>query len=277
MPFLILFLLAFVAYAQAVPPLPPPPLPPAPLPVAAPAVVPVALPEPIVAPIAIEEKSIFSTENEIDFHKLLSKDTTAEGYALRMRIVEARSVQVDGEFKHIMENFPNTYPALEPQKPDETPESFAERHASWNDEGIRQVTELHKKYDAYKQKLAHSHEVLNGYIISAQSTIVREAVTFAEPQKAKESYGGLNLRSWTRIITFAAAAICGGLAVHKHSEVQARLDDANTLAAHPYENNSWRTAYLDSVDAVRKEEMHRNIYGAASAFAATAGIVTFFF
>jgi len=122
----------------------------------------------------LEEKSIFSTENEIDFVKILSKDTTVEGYRSRIETIEARKVQVDGEIKKILEDFSDNYPPLEPQKPGESADAFKRRHESWSKDGMRQVAELQRKHEIYKQKLERSVAVLNDYIIVTQSTVLSE-------------------------------------------------------------------------------------------------------
>jgi len=122
----------------------------------------------------LEEKSIFSTENEIDFVKILSKDTTVEGYRSRIETIEARKAQVDEEIKKIIEGFSAKYPPLEPQKPGESADAFRRRHEVWSKEGMRQVAELQRKHGVYKQKLERSIEVLNDYIIVTQSTVVNE-------------------------------------------------------------------------------------------------------
>jgi len=124
--------------------------------------------------VVLEEKSIFSTENEINFGKLLSKDTTVEGYESRIGIIKARKIQVGEEIKKILEDFANSYPPLEAQKPDETPDAFNKRRDSWTREGMRQVAEFQKKHKNYEQKLDYSIDVLNDYIISTESTIISE-------------------------------------------------------------------------------------------------------
>jgi len=123
---------------------------------------------------ALEEKSIFSTENEIDFVKTLSKNSAVEGYEARIKTIEARKAQVGEEIKKILEDFAGSYPALEPQKPDETPEAFKKRRDIWEKEGLRQVAEFQKKHDVYRQKLDRSIAVLKDYIIVTQSTIISE-------------------------------------------------------------------------------------------------------
>jgi hypothetical protein len=123
---------------------------------------------------ALEEKSIFSTENEIDFATVLSRNTSVDGYEVRIKIIENRKTQVDEEIKKILEDFANNYPALEPQKPDETPEAFNKRRDIWTREGMRQVAEFQKKHEVYKQKLDRSIAVLRDYIIVTQSTILNE-------------------------------------------------------------------------------------------------------
>jgi len=122
----------------------------------------------------LEEKSIFSTENEIDFVKILRRDTTVQGYESRIKVIKARYAEVGKEIKKILEDFSNSYPSLEPQKPDETPEAFNNRRDIWAKEGTRQVAELQRKSDDYKQKLERSGTVLRDYIIATQSTIMSE-------------------------------------------------------------------------------------------------------
>jgi len=122
----------------------------------------------------LEEKSIFSQEKEIDFVKMLSKDTTVEGYISRIETVEARKEQVDEEIKKILEDFPANYPPLEPQKSDETSEAFEKRRDAWSLEGNLQVAKFQKKHEDYKQKLDRCIAVLNDYIIVTQSTIISE-------------------------------------------------------------------------------------------------------
>ena len=122
----------------------------------------------------LEEKSIFSAENEIDFAKILTKDATVKDYQARIRTIEDRKVQVGEEIKKILEDFASKYPPLEPQKPSETHDDFNKRRDIWAKEGTRQVAELQKKHEVYKQKLERSIAVLKDYIIFTQSTIVNE-------------------------------------------------------------------------------------------------------
>jgi hypothetical protein len=120
----------------------------------------------------LDEKSIFSPEKEIDFVKVLSKDTTVGGYNSRIAIIEARKLQVGEEIKKILEDFSNSYPTLEPKKPDETPDAFKRRYEAWSKEGMRHVTEFQKKYETYKQKLERTIAVLHDYIIASQSVVM---------------------------------------------------------------------------------------------------------
>jgi hypothetical protein len=53
--------------------------------------------------VELEEKSIFSQENEISFVKILSKDTTIQGYEARIKIIESRIAQIDGEIKGMLD------------------------------------------------------------------------------------------------------------------------------------------------------------------------------
>ena len=128
----------------------------------------------------LEEKSMFSQENEIDFAKILAKDANIPVYLGRIDTLKARKTQVDGELRQILMDFSNSYPALEPQKPDENSEEFQKRHDYWAKEGMRQVAELQKKHEVYVGKLERSVATLNDYIIAIQSSIVSRAATEAK-------------------------------------------------------------------------------------------------
>jgi hypothetical protein len=132
--------------------------------------------------VQLEEKSIFSKENEINFPKLLSKDTTVQGYAARIEKIKARKAEIDEEIKQLLEGFSSSYPPLEPQKQDESPESFANRHKAWTNEGMRQYGELQRKHTAYSTKLARSTETLSDYIIATQREVMTEAAMFAKTE-----------------------------------------------------------------------------------------------
>jgi hypothetical protein len=124
--------------------------------------------------VQLNEKSIFSPEGELDFNKLLSKDTIIQGYLARAEVIKARKVQVAEELKQILADFSNKYPALEPQKPDETPDAFNKRKEAWTREGMRQYTELQKKAQNYNDKLDRSVQVLNDHIVGVQSSVLNE-------------------------------------------------------------------------------------------------------
>jgi len=124
--------------------------------------------------VTLQEKSIFSKEGEIDFPKILAKDTTLEGYRGRIGRVKARIAQIDSELVKILADFSNTYPVLEPQKPDETLQEFERRKTSWRDEGIRQVGVLQNKHKTYKDKLARSLETIEDNIIATESLLTAE-------------------------------------------------------------------------------------------------------
>jgi hypothetical protein len=132
--------------------------------------------------VILEEKSIFSSENEIDFNKLLSKDTTVLGYEARIERVKARKTEIDGEIKQILEDFKTSYPPLEPQKAGELPEDFEKRKKAWNNEGMRLFSEFQKKHETYSTKLARSVETLQDYIIATQSTIMTEVAALAKTE-----------------------------------------------------------------------------------------------
>jgi hypothetical protein len=124
--------------------------------------------------VTLQEKSIFSKEGEIDFPKILAKDTTVEGYSARKKTVKARIKQIDEEIKVILADFSNAYPALEPQKQGETAQDFEKRKTAWNNEGIRQVGILRSKHEAYKNKLVRSIKVLDDNIIATESLLMNE-------------------------------------------------------------------------------------------------------
>jgi hypothetical protein len=138
--------------------------------------------------VALQEKSIFSKEGELDFPKILARDTTTEGYRERIKKVETRGSQIDDEIKTILENFSNSYPALEPQKPGETAQDFERRKVAWTNEGIRQYGVLMKKHEAYKNKLMRSIEVLKDNIIIVESQLIAET-----PLNAKITLGGYDV------------------------------------------------------------------------------------
>jgi len=124
--------------------------------------------------ITLQEKSIFSKENEIDFPKILAKDTTVEGYRERMNKVNARIAQIDDELKILLNDFSNTYPALEPQKPDETPHEFERRKTAWHSEGERRVSVLQSKHEKYKNKLVRTLKALEDNIIATEIGLITE-------------------------------------------------------------------------------------------------------
>lgn len=124
--------------------------------------------------VVLQEKSIFSKEGEIDFPKTLARDSTIAGYRQRIRRVEARIEQIDGEIKTILEDFANTYPALEPQKPEETLQAFEQRKTIWYSEGERQVDSLNRKHELYKNKLECLLKILEDNIIATESQLIAE-------------------------------------------------------------------------------------------------------
>lgn len=132
----------------------------------------------------LQEKSVFSDSGKIDFPKILAKDTTVYGFRERINRVKARIKQIDGELKTIIENFSNTYPALESQKPNETKEDFELRKTAWNNEGIRQVGVLRYKHETYKNKLIRSIKVIEDNIIATESLLIAET-----PLNAKITLG----------------------------------------------------------------------------------------
>ncbi|GBU23616.1 hypothetical protein R83H12_00232 [Fibrobacteria bacterium R8-3-H12] len=124
--------------------------------------------------IALQEKSIFSKENEIDFPKILAKDTATEGYRERMGRVNDRIAQIDDELKMLLKDLSETYPALEPQKPEETPNEFERRKTAWRSEGERQVATLQSKHAKYKSKLIRTLQALGDNIIASEAQLITE-------------------------------------------------------------------------------------------------------
>jgi hypothetical protein len=124
--------------------------------------------------IALEEKSIFSKEGDINFSKITAKDTTMQGYNERINRVKARIAQIESEIRTIFADFPNTYPTLEPIKPDETLPDFERRRNSWQNEGERQAGALKYKYDAYKAKLMRSLETIKDNITATENQLITE-------------------------------------------------------------------------------------------------------
>jgi len=124
--------------------------------------------------ITLQEKSIFSKEDEIDFPKILAKDTTTVGYYERIDRVKARIKQIDNEIKVLLKDLSDTYPALEPQKPDETLQEFERRKSSWANEGEKRVGVLQYKHEKYKNKLVRTLKALEDNIIVSESQLVTE-------------------------------------------------------------------------------------------------------
>jgi len=122
----------------------------------------------------LQEKSIFSKEGEINFSKIIARDTTVKGYRVRMNRVKARIKQVDNEIKIILENFSKTYPPLEPKRPDETVQDFDQRQTVWREEGIRQAGVLKYKHETYTNQLVRTLNVLENNIIATESQLIAE-------------------------------------------------------------------------------------------------------
>jgi len=124
--------------------------------------------------IVLEEKSIFSKAGDINFSKILAKDTTIQGYHERINRVKTRISQMESEIRTIFADFPNTYPTLEPIKPDETLQDFERRRNSWQNEGERQAVALKYKYETYKAQLMRSIETLKDNITATESQLITE-------------------------------------------------------------------------------------------------------
>jgi len=124
--------------------------------------------------ITLQEKSIFSKEGEIDFPKIVAKDTTVEGYRERIDKVNARLAQINDELKMLINELSDTYPALEPQKPEETLQEFKRRETVWRSEGERRVGILQSKHEKYKNKLMRTLKVIEDNITAAESQFITE-------------------------------------------------------------------------------------------------------
>jgi hypothetical protein len=124
--------------------------------------------------VTLQEKSIFSKEDEINFSKIIARDTTIQGYRARMEKVKARIKQVDGEIKIILEDFSKTYPPLEPKKAEETAQDFERRQVIWRDEGIRQAGVLKYKHETYTNQLVRSLNALENNIVATESQLIAE-------------------------------------------------------------------------------------------------------
>jgi len=143
--------------------------------------------------ILLQEKTIFSEEGEIYFLRTLARDTTVAGYRARIERVKARIAQIDEEIKVIFEKFPETYPALEPQRPDENLHEFERRKNSWQNEGERQIRALKDKYNSYRAKLTRSIETIGENIIATESKLIAEQrpnarITLGNYDADKESF-----------------------------------------------------------------------------------------
>jgi len=106
--------------------------------------------------VTLQEKSIFSKEGEIDFPKILAKDTTVEGYNKRIYRVKARIVQIDSEIVKIIDNI------IEQQKQDSTAKQVDAFDAPM------------RKHKAYKEQLERSIEVIKDNIIGAENQLIAE-------------------------------------------------------------------------------------------------------
>ncbi len=124
--------------------------------------------------LTLQEKSIFSKEGEINFQKIIARDTTVRGYRLRINRVKARIKQIDNEIKVILEDFGRTYPPLEPKRPDETIQDFERRQTTWREDGIRQAGLLRYKHETYTNQLVRTLNVLENNVIATESQLIAE-------------------------------------------------------------------------------------------------------
>ncbi|MCL2282532.1 MAG: hypothetical protein FWC26_04365 [Fibromonadales bacterium] len=232
---------------------------------------------------------------EIDFAKILSKDTTIEGYESRIKIIETRKIQADEEIKTALEDFSKNYPPLEPQKKDETAEAFKLRHDAWHGGGMLKVAELRGRHELYKSKLDSSIGVLNDYILSAQSALSEDAYALSKAAAQDAVAGtassggssGLGWRGWTRIASYTLSAGCIGATVYKHMRADkyrdklAKIDDRlygdGTPPKSKNQYDRLRKNYVNFAEIVENSEDQRLIYGISAGVFAIAGTLTFVF
>lgn len=237
--------------------------------------------------IVFANESVFSAENEINFFKVLSKDTTIDGYKRRIELLEERKEQAVEESEKVLPNFPNVYSPLEPKKKEESEEDFSIRFDEWNKEGIRQYKELQQKYSSYILNLDNTISTLNNYILEAQMLEQDKnyLVSKAAAKDATENTSEKSLISGVgivRIVAFTAAAAFTGVAIFKHleaSETRDRIDDLtnNVPGKGAPEEEAWKSKYNTQKGLFEDRQDLRNIFGIAAGACATAGIVTFFF
>jgi len=125
--------------------------------------------------VALQEASIFSQEEELDFPQILAKDTTTAGYYKRIKRVKARGRQVDGERDIIFEKYLKSRPVVQPKQPGETPQDFERRQYLVRRDSIKYAEWLQEKHGAYKNKLTRTINALEDYIIEVESMVITEA------------------------------------------------------------------------------------------------------
>jgi len=129
----------------------------------------------------LTEKNIFTEKDEIDLSKILAKDTnTVTVYLGRIQRIHDRQKQVDVEIKAILADFPNAYPKLIPQRPDETVDQFNARKELWSKEGTKRYNALKYKHKNYRTRLDRAVDVLKDYITQVESKVILETPTSAQ-------------------------------------------------------------------------------------------------
>jgi len=132
--------------------------------------------------------------------------------------------------------------------------------------------------EGYAAWRAHADSLLNG-TLKPQSLDVNYALSAKEGAAG----GGLGLRGWTRVLTFAAAATCGTFAVMKHLKAGDSADKFNSIKKDQPTTNAngeytqWYNSLKHNKDEAEKNETSRNIFGAAAGVFAVGGILTFVF
>jgi hypothetical protein len=124
--------------------------------------------------VALPEASIFSKEGELDFPQILAKDTTTEGYSQRIKRVQARGEQVDGERDIMLAKYIKSRPVLEPQQPGETLQDFERRQYLLRRDSVKYADWLQQKHEAYKNKLVRTIKTLEDYITETESLLITE-------------------------------------------------------------------------------------------------------
>jgi len=136
--------------------------------------------------VALQEKSIFSQENEVDLRALLKQDTAQPSvYNARKELLTARIAQIDSEVQVLYAEFALKHP-LTAKGEFETQAAYDKRQAQWKNDNQAKKNVIQKKYDAYRTRLQRAIEVLEDYALSLE----------AIPKTKALDISGLTLQSY---------------------------------------------------------------------------------